>query len=118
MTAGRQVGWASCAALALVLVGCGSIVPLDGADGGEPPPSKSIDAGPASRATDAGGGTAQGCAGKDDCSNGLVCDVTTGSCVECLVNADCPGKTKLCDLAKLTCLACPSDDGACGGDKN
>lgn len=138
MTAEQRASWTACAAFALVLVGCGSIVPLDGTDGdvASPPAStpRPMDAGPPSMTTDAGppapnsgaggapgkagdAGTAAGCASKGYCSNGLVCDVATGRCVECLVNADCSGKTKLCDLARLTCLPCASDDGACGGDK-
>lgn len=151
-----------CAAFALILLGCGSITPLDGDDGGVPPPpnATSPDAGivsvlthdagrpdpggakdpglspPASKdaatppmTNDGGprpnagtggapgqggsGGTAQGCANKGDCSDGLVCNVATGVCVECLADGDCREKTKLCDLTTLTCLQC---DGDCGGN--
>ena len=160
MRGDRRVVSAGCAALALALLGCGSITPLDGADGGvtappkvtvsdagilsaatddsgapgggskdptsppaskdaSPPPPKMKDAGSPTAGTSGapgpgGGATSpQGCATKGDCSEGRVCHVATGLCVECLLDGDCKEKTKLCDLASLTCL-CPSDAN-CGG---
>jgi len=156
----RPALWTGCAAFALALLGCGSITPLEGADGGGPPPEVTApdtgivsvltrdaaapaaggtkDAGPLPKAKDAGpppmtsgaggappgsggapgpggsGGATQGCSSEGDCSDGLVCNVATGACVECLVDADCKGKTNLCDLTRLTCLQCASD-GDCGG---
>lgn len=159
-----------CAVFAFMLVGCGSITPLDGADGGvssprsviapdagrisvltgdaglpgdaalpsgevataagtadaAPPPPATKDAG--ASASEAGGGGASGAGGRDDDRNfqscviknncpGLRCNVLTGLCIECLVNTDCQGKTKLCDPLTLTCLACFST-ADCGGDKS
>jgi hypothetical protein len=77
-------------------------------DGGAPPP-------PGTGGAPGMGDNGQGCSSKNDC-HGLVCDALTGLCVECLVNSDCKGKTKICDPATLTCLGCASDDD-CDGDK-
>jgi hypothetical protein len=84
-------------------------------DGGPPPPNSGTGGAPETGGGNGGNGSAQGCAVKDDCQN-LVCDVLTGLCVECLVNGDCHGKTKICDPTTLTCL-CASDDD-CDGDKS
>jgi hypothetical protein len=118
MTGERRAVWAS-AALALALLGCGSITALD--DAGPTAMTDDADASPPDpgtgrlAGTSGDGGNNQRCVIKDDCK-GLVCNVSTGSCVACLVNADCKGKTKLCDPTTLTCLACSSDED-CDGDK-
>ncbi|HSY41832.1 MAG TPA: hypothetical protein VLA79_19985 [Polyangia bacterium] len=57
----RRVVWVGCAAIALTLLGCGSITPLDGTDGGivSPPRLTASDAGRISiESADAGGPTA------------------------------------------------------------
>ena len=158
MRSQRRAVWVGCAAIALALAGCGSITPLESADGGTvspprltrsdagrisietadagpstvetndadplPPPTKDAGA-PMAEPKDAGNGPSpardagapmpdtkdagkgannSSCGAKGNCSNGLVCNPASGLCVECLVNDDCGGKTKLCDLATLTCV--------------
>jgi hypothetical protein len=84
-------------------------------DGGASPPNSGTGGAPGKVGGNGGNGSGQGCAVKDDCG-GLLCNALTGLCVECLVDSDCHGKTKLCDPTTLTCL-CASDDD-CDGDKS
>lgn len=47
------------------------------------------------------------------CPQGLVCDVKSGECVQCLVDRDCGGNTPVCDAAARTCVQCLVD-ATCG----
>lgn len=47
------------------------------------------------------------CAGDGDCANGTKCDKTSGECVECLQNTDCPQDKAFCKAQ--ACVACLVD---------
>jgi hypothetical protein len=56
-----------------------------------------------------------------DCAAGLVCQVSTGACVECVSDSQCP-TGKHCSPASNTCVACTKDahceKGVCSVETN
>ena len=56
----------------------------------------------------AAGNAGQSCSASGGCSNGMVCNTATGTCVECLVNGDCGGG-QVCYVAMHICVDCLSN---------
>ena len=82
----------------------------DAAAAPAPAPSTNKDAGIGADLKGAGAVSTDGCTTKNDCG-GLFCSLPNGICVECLVDQDCKGKSKLCDANSLTCVGCADDCG-------
>lgn len=62
-------------------------------------------------ATDSTTGTGSTeCVNNIDCSGSQVCNVATGKCVDCAIDADCPVESPLCNPATNTCVSCISGD--------
>ncbi len=58
-----------------------------------------------------------GCAIDDDClgiSGASRCDATTGECVGCVSNDQCPAEAEICDTETRSCRGCTGDED-CGG---
>ena len=73
--------------------------------------SPADDAGTDSGAADSGAadsGTDAGPCGL--CEGGLLCDPSTGDCVQCLGHDDCDGATPVCDPDAHTCVQCLGHD--------
>ncbi|MCA3014110.1 MAG: hypothetical protein INH41_17145, partial [Myxococcaceae bacterium] len=83
-----------------------------GADGGR------LDAGPSDAGRSDGGATdagdtdagAGGCSSDPECFGVQGrCDVTSGRCVECLVDGHCPSAIPKCDVVRRECVECLSN---------
>jgi hypothetical protein len=80
------------------------------------------------RAGVAAGTCGPGCTSNATCTDAgaMVCDMTNGACVQCMLNSDCSGTTPVCDQANaginahrcVACLPAPigSDAGPMGCD--
>jgi hypothetical protein len=55
--------------------------------------------------TSSGTGSTQ-CVNNVDCSGTQVCDTQTGTCVDCLVDGDCPVANPVCNTATNKCVGC------------
>lgn len=55
------------------------------------------------------------CKSNSDCPSSFQCNTSTGSCVECFVNAECAGNVsrKVCDTTRGVCAICVTDSD-CG----
>ncbi len=62
---------------------------------------------------DESGSGPRGCEAGGGCLNGLTCQVSTGRCVQCLGDGDCPAGAS-CDLDEHFCNAPPPGGGARG----
>lgn len=131
MRGDRRAVWVGGAAFALALLGCGSITPLDGADGGvtAPPELTASDAGILSAASDdggvPGGGASQGSGSAPGTKDAgppapKMKDAgppgqggSGGTSQRCATKSDC-SDGRVCNVATGLCVACLVD-GDCKG---
>ena len=117
------------------IIGAGGCAPNCTGEGGAPPigrdcTTSSVDCGSTAPICDDSAGTCRACMTDPECLSEVAkpycvkAGVGAGRCGECRTNADCAGKTPVCNSLN-TCHACNSDDdcesgvcettGACGG---
>ena len=59
-------------------------------------------------------GVCRGCANDDECAHGASCDVTTGVCLECTTDIDCPAHQPFCSPTNQGEACNPLLSGQCG----